>query len=109
MSTYLNKKNTHNGTDFSALINGFLGESEIVDLSHQIRNTPPCTLIQNAENIATAATVHGESVGVVFRTTKVNNLYLNNGTHIDFPGHLNEINNCQTIGEYKIEKKGVVG
>ena len=105
MSSYPNTNNAlQKDADFSAIINGFLGGAEIVDLSHHIGNTPPCTLIQTGENIATTETEHGESVGVLFRTTKVNNLYLNYGTHIDFPGHLHEINDCKKIGEYKIEK-----
>lgn len=73
-----------------------------IDLSHDIGNQPPCTLIPTGDNIPHCQVTTGEAVGVTFRTSIINNLHLNNGTHIDFPGHLQDINTTKKIGEYDI-------
>lgn len=100
MSTIEKKKPAGNNFE----IKDFLDNFEIIDLTHEINNDPPCTLLPLAYNIVHAQEDTGESVGVTFRTTRLNNLHLNHGTHIDFPGHVRDIKTTKKVGDYTIDK-----
>jgi kynurenine formamidase len=78
-------------------------EADFVDLSHEIMDTPPCTLLPTAENCIGHATRHGESVGVLFKTSYLRHLYLNYGTHLDFPGHLEQIKGTPPVGGFPLK------
>lgn len=93
----------------SFCIFGYWGEllkcCELIDLSHDIRNEPPCTfpLHGNLGNI-NPEIIKGQSVGYTFYTTKLDNFCMNYGTHIDFPGHLgiNNVHEKKKVGDYPL-------
>lgn len=66
----------------------FLRCCEIIDLSHELRSEPPCSYTSSPFNAISAEQTKGQAVGARFITTRLDNVYLNYGTHIDFPGHL---------------------
>ncbi|HEX5705514.1 MAG TPA: cyclase family protein [Pyrinomonadaceae bacterium] len=78
---------------------------EFIDLSHPILDQPPCTFSIN-NPLPEVRFTEGESHGVFFVTSVVNNLYSNTCTHIDFPGHISEYASrfYETVGKYPIER-----
>ncbi|MGH9928036.1 MAG: cyclase family protein [Pyrinomonadaceae bacterium] len=79
--------------------------NRLFDLSHPITDNPPCTF-RTADAIPKVRFSEGESHGVFFITSQVENLYSNTCTHIDFPGHLSEFGSrfLDSIGAYPIER-----
>lgn len=77
----------------------------IVDLSHPIRNQPPCTFT-TVDKVPSVYFEEGDSHGDVFITSRIDNLYSNLCTHIDFPGHIPDRTgpDLRTVGEYPIER-----
>ena len=79
--------------------------NQIFDLSHPITDQPPCTF-RTADATPWVRFSEGESHGVFFITSRVDNLYSNICTHIDFPGHLSEFGNKfrKSIGAYPLDR-----
>lgn len=76
-----------------------------LDLSHPITDNPSCTF--NVIDITPKVRfLEGESHGAFFITSKIDNLFSNFCTHIDFPGHLSELGSRyhETVGSYPIDK-----
>lgn len=80
-------------------------KTQIYDLSHPIREKPPCTF-RTADAVPQVRYSEGESHGVFFITSRVDNLYSNTCTHIDFPGHLSEFGSrfYQSVGAYPVDR-----
>jgi kynurenine formamidase/class 3 adenylate cyclase len=76
--------------------------SDIVDLTHEIRNEPPCTFATQDNSAIDTNFSIGQSMGVEFVTTILHNLSLNHGTHIDFPGHIKHAS--KKVGLYDLNK-----
>ncbi len=85
--------------------------SKIFDLSHPILDKAPCSF-GTADKVPVVTFEEGDSHGTFFVTSRLDNLYSNAGTQIDFPGHLScEIHphdtglpTYHTVGEYPLER-----
>jgi kynurenine formamidase/class 3 adenylate cyclase len=94
----------------SFLIDGswtcFLECCEVIDLSHELRLENPCSYTSSTSNVIGIEQLSGQSLGIPFLTTKLKNIYMNYGTHIDFPGHIinNEFPANKKISEYDLIK-----
>lgn len=77
----------------------------VFDLSHPIRNEPPCTFT-SVDKVPTVYFEEGDSHGEVFITSRIDNLFSNLCTHIDFPGHIPNRTgpSLKLVGEYPIER-----
>jgi kynurenine formamidase len=77
---------------------------QIIDISHPIQRQP-CSfgVIDTTPQISFE---EGESHGVCFITSRVDNLHSNTCTHIDFPGHLANLGRKfpKSVGMYPIER-----
>jgi kynurenine formamidase len=75
------------------------------DLSHPITEQPACSF-SVIDTIPKVRFMEGESHGVFFITSKIDNLFSNFCTHIDFPGHISELGSryYDSIGRYPIER-----
>jgi len=78
---------------------------EIIDLSHKLHSKPSCSYTSSILNEITAEQTKGQAIGVTFITTKLGNVFMNYGTHIDFPGHLlsHGIKSIKNVGEYTLD------
>jgi len=83
-----------------------LASSEIVDLTHDIDMRLPCTFTSQNLDPMLAQVIRGQSIGLNFHTTCLDNFYMNYGTHIDFPMHLEDLKEAhkKSIGRYELEK-----
>jgi kynurenine formamidase len=79
--------------------------NQIFDLSHPITQEPPCTF-RTTNSTPQLRFSEGESHGVFFITSRVDNLYSNTCTHIDFPGHLSEFGSKfrESVGAYPLDR-----
>ncbi len=85
--------------------------SKIVDLSHPITDKAPCTF-GTADKVPIITFEEGDSHGLFFVTSRIDNLYSNAGTQIDFPGHLVGVKptsaaartTYSSVGEYPLER-----
>lgn len=77
----------------------------IIDVSHPIRDADPCSF-GTSDNRPSISYEEGESHGVFFITSRVDNLHSNTCTHIDFPGHLSGMAEKfgDSIGKYPVER-----
>lgn len=77
----------------------------IIDLSHPIRSDMPCTF-SLVDSRPVISFTEGDSHGMLFITSRIDNLHSNLCTHIDFPGHISEISKSffSSIGEYPISR-----
>jgi len=75
------------------------------DLSHAIREQPNCSF-EVINKLPEIRYLEGGAQGSFFITTKINNLFFNISTHIDFPGHLPELRGkfSDSVGAYAIER-----
>jgi kynurenine formamidase len=92
----------------SFFVNGswtsFLDCCEIIDLSHELVMNRSCCYSTNPDNTIHPGHYTGQSRGVTFLTTRLDNFYLNYGTHIDFPGHLIGEGKNRSIGSYELTR-----
>lgn len=94
-------KNFCTSGNWSSLLNS----CDIIDLSHSLRNEPPCTFSTQEYTGIHVEIDRGQGIGVSFITSVLNNLFLNYGTHIDFPGHLSFDHKAPTnikVGDYPL-------
>jgi kynurenine formamidase len=80
----------------------------IFDLSHPVTDELPCTF-SVADKIPQLSFEEGDSHGTYFVTSRLDNLYSNAGTQIDFPEHLAEVAAGRpdlppTVGAYPLER-----
>lgn len=77
----------------------------IFDLSQPIREETPCTF-RTASAVPQVRYSEGESHGVIFITSRIDNLHSNTCTHIDFPGHLSEFGSrfYNSVGAYPLSR-----
>lgn len=79
--------------------------ANVVDLSHPITGEAPCSfsLVDSRPKLSFE---EGESQGISFITSRLNNLHSNTGTHIDFPGHLPGLGDLSfpSVGEYPVDR-----
>jgi len=81
-----------------------LTQEVVYDLSHPILDQPPCTFA-TVDKVPEVMVHRGDSSGEDFLTSVVSNLYQNNGTHIDLPGHLPGAGGDELmVGEYPPER-----
>src|ERR1035438_4519807 len=78
---------------------------QVIDISHPILKSPSCSFAA-VDTIPKLSFEEGESHGVTFVTSRVDNLHSNTCTHIDFPGHLATLGRKfpKSIGMYPIER-----
>lgn len=77
----------------------------VIDASHPIMDQSPCTF-GTVNHRPTVSYYEGEAHGISFITSKIDNLYSNTCTHVDFPGHLVGIseNAKEAVGAYPLER-----
>src|SRR5689334_16473214 len=85
--------------------------TKLVDLSYPITNRAPCTFA-TADKVPTVTFEEGDSHGLFFVTSRIDNLYSNAGTQIDLPAHLSGVSSTSTkarplsptVGDYPIDR-----
>jgi kynurenine formamidase len=77
----------------------------LYDLSHPIVSGPNCTF-SVVDTKPRPTFEEGDSHGMFFITSRIDNLHSNVATHIDFPGHLDGTASgaVSSIGEYPVER-----
>jgi kynurenine formamidase len=80
-------------------------EKQVIDISHPIQTSPACSFAA-VDSVPKLSFEEGDSHGVTFITSRVDNLHSNTCTHIDFPGHLASLGRKfpKSIGMYPIER-----
>lgn len=78
----------------------------IIDLSHELCSKPSCSYTASSFNAINAEQTKGQAIGTIFITTRLQNVYMNYGTHIDFPGHIlsDESELAKNVGSYLLDK-----
>jgi kynurenine formamidase len=78
-------------------------EPTLVDLSHPITDKPSCSF-SLVDRVPRVAFEEGDSHGMFFITSHIDNLGSNICTHIDFPGHLMSLGPEENwmVGEYPL-------
>ena len=81
-----------------------LSDCEIVDLTHDINNELPMTFKSQRFCPVTVKVERGMSIGITFNTTRILDISMNHGTHIDFPSHIANLNDVGgPIGKYPVK------
>jgi len=78
---------------------------QVIDISQPINNRPSCSFAL-VDTVPRLSFEEGDSHGVTFVTSRLDNFRTNTCTHIDFPGHLASLGRQfpKAVGHYPIER-----